>query len=243
MGCAAEQQQQSRQGQGHQETQPAAAAVGEQRGGPRQQGCRRSDQPVTQPPPAQRGNARQRHQGQEVARQQVGIAQRSVNANRAGTHRVGIGPAGELFGGGIQLPQRQDTAQQTPSQQGGQQSVPPDDLPFQQRAHQGEHPQITGQLQQALGGRDRHGREPCAEQSDGEVKQHPAADGSDPFSRGNQCPEQPKQAGGGDFQPQPTAGHEGQAGQQQHQHHPREQLQPLPHGRRRRQASPPAQEQ
>ena len=229
MGCAAEQEQQSRKGHARYQTQPAPAAVGEQDGDSRQQGGYCRHHAKAQPPPAQDGNASQRHQGQEVAGQEVGIAQWSVDANRAGTYRVGISPAGEFLGGGIQLPQCQDTAEQTTAQQGRQQSVPPDDLPFQQGAHQGEHAQVTGQLQQAFGGRERNGGEPCAHQGDGEVQQDPSADGSDALSGGDQRPEQPEQASGSDFQPQTIARDEGQAAQQQHQHSPRKQLQPLLH--------------
>ena len=134
MGCSSEQDQHARQGQGRQQAQPAAAAVSKDSGAARQQCRHRSEEATTQPFPAQYCNARQGHQRQEIARQKVGVTQGPVDANRAGTDGVGIGPAGELVGGGIQLTQCQDTAEQPSPQQRGQQSVPPDDLPVQQGA-------------------------------------------------------------------------------------------------------------
>ena len=94
-----------------QQAQPASTAVGEDGGAARQQRRHRSEEATTQPLPAQYCNARQGHQRQEIARQKVGVTEWSVDANRAGTDGVGIGPAGELVGGGLQLPQCQNTAE------------------------------------------------------------------------------------------------------------------------------------
>ena len=193
--------------------------------------------------PAQTGDDGQRQQGQQIARQQIGVAEGAIDPDRAGADGVGISPARQFFGGGIQLPEGQHAAEQSAAEQGGQQPVPPQAALVEQFAHQGVNAQIADQFQQAFGCRRWHWGKSGADQGNGQKQQHPAADGADACRRSDQGPQEPERPRCGDFHRQAAAGDKRQAGQQEDQHGSRQHFQPLQASGRCCEASLPTQQQ